>query len=157
MKKVLITGARGFIAKNTARVLKEAGIFVIGTSSKPQPLANFDDIFLGVLGDPFKEVFEKHRIDAVVHCAYDKRDIDNKKNAEGTQIWAEQAEKNNVGLQIFMSSISADAGAIAPYGQKKYEVEKWFLEHHQVVFRLGLVVGSEGLFGRIIATVKKAR
>ena len=156
MKKVLITGARGFIAKNTARVLKETGFFVIGTSSRPEYVPNFDDIFHGILGDPLKEVFEKHRIDAVVHCAYDKNDIDNKKNAEGTRIWAVQAEKNNVNLQIFISSLSADEDAAAPYGQKKYEAEKWFIDHNHVVLRPGLVIGNGGLFNTIVAMVKKS-
>lgn len=156
MKKVLITGANGFIAKSTARALKEAGCFVIGTSRNPGPVPHCDKIVHGILGEPLKDVFENHKLDAVVHCAYDKDDIDNVRNSKGTILWAEQAEKSKVGLQIFMSSISADPDALSPYGQKKYEVEKWFIEHNQIVFRLGLVVGNGGLFGRIVATVKKS-
>lgn len=156
MKKVLITGANGFIAKHIAKVLKASGCFVIGTSRKPHPMENYDEVFYGILGEPLKGVFEKNNLEALVHCAYDKQEIDNTKNAEGTIIWAEQAEKHNVGLQIFMSSISADAHAIAPYGQKKYEVEKWFIEHNQIVFRLGLAVGNGGLFKTIISMVGKS-
>lgn len=156
MNNVLITGANGFIAKHIAKVLKASGCFVIGTSRTPCPVENYDEVLCGVLGEPLKGVFENFKVDAVVHCAYDKDNIDNIKNAEGTLIWAEQAEKHNVGLQIFMSSISAGSDAIASYGRKKYDVEKWFIEHNQVVFRLGLVVGNGGLFGRIISTVKKS-
>lgn len=155
MKKVLITGANGFIAKNTARTLKEAGCFIIGTSRNPGPVSNYDEIVLGVLGEPLNDVFENHKLDAVIHCAFDKGDTDNIINSDGTYIWAEQAEKNNVVLQIFMSSLSADETAFAPYGQKKYEVEQWFLRHNHIVFRPGLVVGNGGLFGRIAMTVKK--
>lgn len=155
MKKVLITGARGFISQNISRMLKETGFFVIGISRKPGPIPNYNEVFYGELGEPLRDVYEKHKIDVLIHCAYDKDEIDNIKNAEGTYIWAEQAEKNNVGLQIFMSSISADDEALASYGQKKYEVEKWFIMHNHVVFRLGLVAGKGGLFGRIISTVKK--
>jgi len=107
------------------------------------------------LGKPIAGLFERHNVDVLIHCAYDKDETDNIKNAEGTRIWAEQAEKCGVGLQIFMSSLSADADAIAPYGKKKYEIEKWFTTHNQVVFRLGLVVGNGGLFKRIISMVKK--
>lgn len=153
--KVLVTGAHGFIAQNVSRVLKEAGFFIIGTSRRPGPVKNYDEIFYGVLGEPLKDVFDKHRLDVIVHCAYDSSEIENIKNAEGTRIWAEQAEKNNVGLQIFMSSISADQDAYSPYGQKKYEVEKWFIEHNHIVFRLGLVIGNGGLFGKIISLVRK--
>lgn len=156
MKTVLITGAKGFIAGNIARVLKEAGSTVLGTSRNPGQINNYDEVYCGILGEPLKDVFDKQSIDVVVHCAYDKQELDNINNAEGTRIWAEQAEKSNVGLQIFMSSISSDENALSPYGQKKYELEKWFLAHDQVVFRLGLVVGKGGLFGTIISLVKKS-
>jgi nucleoside-diphosphate-sugar epimerase len=156
LKKVLITGANGFIAKNIARVLREAGCCIIGTSRKPAPVSHYDKIVHGALGEPLKDVFENYKLDAVIHCAFDKEDTDNIMNAEGTYIWAEQAEKNNVGLQIFISSLSADEAAFAPYGQKKYEVEQWFLRHNHIVFRPGLVIGNGGLFGRIVTTVKKS-
>jgi nucleoside-diphosphate-sugar epimerase len=156
VKKVLITGANGFIAKNTARILKEAGCFIVGTSRNPVSISHYDEVIRGILGKPLKGVFENHSLDAVVHCAFDKGDTDNYNNAEGTRIWAEQAEKNNVGLQIFMSSLSADERSFSPYGQKKYEVEQWFLKHNHVVFRPGLVIGNGGLFGRIVTTVKKS-
>jgi nucleoside-diphosphate-sugar epimerase len=155
LRKVLITGANGFIAKSTARTLKEAGCYIIGTSRNPAPVSHYNEIVHGVLGEPLKDVFENYKLDAVIHCAFDKENTDNIKNAEGTYIWAEQAEKNNVALQIFISSLSADEVAFAPYGQRKYEVEKWFLRHNHIVFRPGLVVGNGGLFGRIVTTVKK--
>lgn len=155
MKKVLITGANGFIARHIARVLNKAEFFVIGTSRLPRPLTDYNEMFHGVLGEPLKDVYSKHKIDVVIHCAYDKHDIENKKNTKGTLIWAEQAEENNVGLQIFMSSLSADKDAVTPYGKMKYELERWFLAHNHVVFKLGLVVGNGGLFQSMISMVKK--
>ncbi len=156
MNKVLITGANGFIAKKIAQRLKGEGLFVIGTSRNPSALPDYDEVVRGVLGEPLESLFRDHKIDAVVHCAYDKDEMDNISNAAGTLIWAEQAKENEVGLQIFLSSITADADSLSPYGRKKYEVEKWFTSHDQVVFRLGLVIGSGGMFGRIISTVKKS-
>ena len=156
MKKVLITGANGFIAKHIARCLKDAGCFVIGTSRYVQSIEFIDKVVSGILGEPLKDVFTDHQIDVLIHCAYDKQDIDNEKNAEGTILWAEQAEKESVGLQIFMSSLSATEEAVSPYGLKKFEVEKWFIEHNQVVFRLGLVIGNGGLFGTIISMIRKS-
>lgn len=156
MKKVLITGANGFVARNICKILKESGYYIIGTSRSPKSVPNYDEIFHGVLGEPLRDIYEKHNIDVIIHCAYDKQDIDSKKNAEGTRIWAEEAEKNHVGLQIFMSSLSAEEDAVSPYGQMKFELEKWFLAHNQVVFRLGLVVGNGGLFQTMISMVKKS-
>ncbi len=156
MKKVLITGANGFIAKNISKVLKQAGFFVIGTSRVTKPVPYYDEIFYGVLGEPLKDVYEKHEIEVIIHCAYDKDDIDNIRNAEGTIIWAEQAEKNSVGLQIFISSLSADENASTPYGQKKYETEEWFLKHNHAVLRPGLVIGNGGLFQAMVSIVRKS-
>ena len=156
MKRILITGANGFIAQKIARALKEEDNIILGTSRNPSSNQYYDEIVPGIFGEPLKDVFENQRIDVVVHCAYDKDDMENVNNAEGTLKWAEQAEKNNVGQQIFMSSISADANGFSPYGQKKYEVEKWFEAHDQIVFRLGLVVGDGGVFGRIVSTVKRS-
>ena len=97
MNRVLITGANGFIAKNIAATLKEAGFFVVGTSRNPVSLPGYDEVVTGVLGEPLEGVFSDHIIDAVVHCAYDKNDLDNVRNAEGTLLWAGQAEENNSG------------------------------------------------------------
>lgn len=156
MKKILITGAHGFIAKHISRAIKGAGCYVIGTSRSPEPLDNFDEVLYGELGKPLAGVYDRHGIDALIHCAFDKGATDNISNAEGTRIWAEEAEKNNVEMQIFMSSISADEDAIASYGKRKYETEEWFLSHNHIVFRLGLVVGNGGLFESIVSSVKKS-
>ncbi|MBI4698626.1 MAG: NAD-dependent epimerase/dehydratase family protein [Nitrospirae bacterium] len=155
MKNVLITGANGFIARSISRLLSESGYFIVGVSRTHKPIPNYNEVFQGVLGEQLKDVYARHKIDVVVHCAYDKHNIDNIMNAEGTRIWAEQAERNNVGLQIFMSSISADKDAAAPYGQKKYETEKWFLAHDHIVLRLGLVIGNGGIFSSIVSSVKE--
>lgn len=156
MKEVLITGAKGFISKNIANILKKSGFYIIGTSRNPEPVSNFDKVYCGILGEPLKDVFESHKIDVMIHCAYDKWDKDNSMHEEGTRLWAEQAERNGVGLQIFMSSISAAEDAVSTYGQKKFKLEKWFLAHNHIVFRLGLVIGNGGIFQTIISMVKKS-
>ncbi len=156
MNKVLITGSKGFISKNIANILKISGFYVIGTSRSPEPVSNFDKVYRGILGEPLKDIFESHKIDVMIHCAFDKRDKDNSMHEKGTRFWAAQAERNGVGLQIFMSSISAAEDAVSSYGQKKYELEKWFLAHNHIVFRLGLVIGNGGIFQTIISMVKKS-
>jgi|Deesub1362A_J573_1020465.scaffolds.fasta_scaffold00670_22 nucleoside-diphosphate-sugar epimerase len=155
MKKVLISGAGGFIARHISKKLKDAGFYVIGTSRTPRPIPNYDEVYQGILGEPLEDIFENHEIDAFIHCAHDKHDIDNKKNAKGTCIWAKQAEKNKVELQIFISSLSADEDAITPYGRMKYEIEKWFISHGHIVLRPGLVIGDGGLFKATVLMVKK--
>ena len=54
MTTVLITGANGFIARNLAPVLKEAGMRVAGTSRAGQPVPGFDAIYPASLGDSLR-------------------------------------------------------------------------------------------------------
>lgn len=155
MKTVLITGAGGFIARNLAESLRRRGFNPLGVSRKPGPIGGFQKIYVGLLGQPLGEPFQKHEIDAVIHCAYDKKDRKQSLNEGGTLAWAEEAERNRVGLQIFMSSISSSEDAVSAYGQSKFRLERWFLSRRHIVFRLGLVVGDGGVFKRMADTVRR--
>ncbi|MBL7050276.1 MAG: NAD-dependent epimerase/dehydratase family protein [Nitrospira sp.] len=156
MKKVLITGARGFVAQNIAKSLREAGFYIIGTSRQGGDHCEYDELCSGTLGRPLERVFQDHEIEAVIHCAFDQQDKDNSTHESGTRLWADQAAEAGVKMQVFMSSISASEDAFASYGQKKYLLEQWFLARGQIVLRLGLVIGEGGIFGRIISMVRKS-
>lgn len=155
MKTVLITGGRGFIARNIAAELKKEGIKTIAVSRTPDPIEGFEAVYPGRLGVPLAEVFDVERVDVIIHCSNHVGRDDLSINVKGTIIWAEQAKENNVGLQIFLSSISAKRDSISSYGQSKYLIERWFLVNTQIVFRLGLVIGNGGIFGKMVDVIRR--
>jgi len=155
MKTVLISGANGFIGRNLARALKNSGNKIIGIDLNPKPKGCFDRIYEGRLLEPLNDLFDKERIDAFIHCAYHVGKDEYATNVEGTLMWAREAQKNDVPLQIFMSSISAREDSFSVYGKLKYDTEKWFVQNDQVVIRFGLVVGNGGFFQRMVSMVKR--
>lgn len=158
MKTVLVTGAGGFISRHVAHELRKAGCRIIGTSHTRETFDGFDLVLPGALGTTLLDVFDREPIDCVVHCAYhpDKNSEDEfRVNVSGTISWADQAQNSGVKTQIFLSSLSARDNVTSAYGRSKREIEKWFVENNQIVFRLGLVVGNGGIFGRLVGTVQK--
>lgn len=156
MQAVLITGASGFIARHLAAALRVAGWRVIGTSRQDATLAGFDRIYRGRLGGSLAEVFAREAVDAVVHTALDAGTDAYETNVEGTTRWLEEATAAGVGTQVFLSSLSADAQALSEYGRAKYVLEQRFLAADQIVFRLGVVVGDGGMFGRMVDSVRRS-
>jgi nucleoside-diphosphate-sugar epimerase len=156
-KKILITGSNGFVGRNIAKALKDSGFYLVGIIRRDatNAIEHFDEVFKGLLGEPLKQVYETHKIDGIIHCAYDKNDTEHIINTRGTRLWAEQAAEHNVNLQVFISSISARPGAISLYGKSKYELEQWFIRNHHICFRLGLVIGDGGLFKTLVELLKK--
>ncbi len=149
MKAVLITGANGFIARHLAPVLKAASLRVVGVSRSGAPIDGFDAVYRGSLGDSLEPVFANETIHTVVHCAnHEGRDAF-EVNVRGTRAWLETARAHGAALQIFLSSLSAREDAGSDYGLAKYVLEQDFVGDNQVVFRLGIVVGDGGMFGRI--------
>jgi nucleoside-diphosphate-sugar epimerase len=58
---------------------------------------------------------------------------------------------------IFISTISAFAGARSSYGRAKLQVEQGVLDAGGIVLRLGLVMGAGGMFGALRQTVAKGK
>lgn len=159
MSTVLISGARGFIAGCLAKSLKEAGFHVLGLSRIAEPLPHFHEVFSGFLLNPIQGVFEREHVDVFIHGAYYAGEDEFEINVNGTRLWSEQAERNGVRRQIFLSSVSAAAptGGQSPYGRAKLELEEWFVRHNERVLRLGLVIGQGGLFLRMVDLVRNHR
>ncbi len=155
MKTILISGADGFIAGQLARRLKASGLRLVGLALRARPLKFFDSVYQGTLLTPLEGLFEKEKIDAFIHCAYHPGKDELRVNVEGTKLWAEEAKKNGVRLQIFLSSISAREDSFTNYGKSKYETERWFLKNGQVVLRLGLVIGEGGFFKKMVSMMEK--
>ncbi len=155
MGTVLITGARGFIARHAAKVLRDAGWRVLGTSRDDASVPGFERVYRRRLGESLADILAGEAVDAVVHTALDAGSAAYAINVEGTTRWLTEADAAGVGTQILLSSLSADARALADYGRAKYALEQRFLAANQIVFRLGVVVGDGGMFARMVESVRR--
>ncbi|OEU61809.1 MAG: hypothetical protein BBJ57_06695 [Desulfobacterales bacterium PC51MH44] len=155
MTTVLITGANGFIARHIAITLKQEKLRTVGVSRKTSRIDGFDKVYAAYLGESLKPVFEAETIDVLVHCANHVGKNEFKTNMNGTTLWMEEAKVHGVGLQIFLSSLSAKANALSDYGRAKFELEQKFIKAHHVIFRLGLVIGNGGIFAKMTESIRK--
>lgn len=155
MKIILISGASGFIGRNLARALNNPKFKVIGIDVEAQPLEHYEKVYEGSLLEPLRDVFDKEKIDVFIHCAYHMGKDEYKTNVGGTILWANQAQKNDVRLQIFISSISSRKDSLSVYGKLKYDTERWFVQNNHAVIRLGLVIGKGGFFQRMASMVRR--
>ena len=118
MKKILVTGASGFIGNNLCQKLTKLNRDVIGSFRNRDIDSNnkFKKIFVGNIGKDIDWSNALKDIDCIIHCA-GKANTMNKKNeldtfslinVEGTKIIAEQAVKADVKRFIFLSSIKVN-------------------------------------------------
>ena len=154
---VFITGIRGFIAGRLSLFLQDQGYTVSGSTSRTgeptgsQPVG--ERISHHKLGEPVDEAMFIG-MDTVIHCAHDFQKGALKKNVEGTIAIAEAADKQGVGKQIFISSLSSRPDAQSEYGQAKFEIELYFKRNKGIILRPGTVLGSGGIFGKMVRLVK---
>jgi nucleoside-diphosphate-sugar epimerase len=149
--KVFITGIGGFLGSNLARALEARGHEVIGSSRDGlNGAANTARMRLGEPVDPV--VFAD--ADTIVHCAHDFRPGMLEVNVAGSRLLFSAGEGRR---RIFVSSHSAREDAVGEYGIAKYRIERIYLAGGETVVRPGLVIGSGGLFGRYLRTIRNLR
>lgn len=139
--KVFITGIRGFLGSNLAGALEARGHEVIRRSRS---------IRLGEPVDPaaFADA------DTIVHCAHDFRQGMLEVNVTGSGLLFDAGKGRH---RIFVSSHSAREDAVGEYGISKYRIERIYLAGGETVVRPGLVIGSGGMFGRYLRTIRNLR
>lgn len=154
MRRILISGAGGFIAGRVARVMKREGCRVLGTSRRAEPIEDFDCVYQLALMESLAKIFDQEEIDVMIHCANYTGTNEFEINVAGTTRWLEEARKYGVKMQIFLSSLSAREKALSDYGRAKYELEQHFLSIDGIVLRLGLVIGNGGMFEKLKQTIR---
>ncbi|MEZ4771229.1 MAG: NAD(P)-dependent oxidoreductase [Caldilineales bacterium] len=156
MTTVLITGAGGFIARHLAQTLADAGVRVLGVSHSGAAAPAYNRVFEAGLGETLLPALAAEPIDAVVHSALAAGMDGYRLNLEGTTRWMDEARAAGVGLQIFLSTLSAEPNALSDYGRAKWTLQQRFVDAGEVVFRLGVVIGDGGMYGRIRSSATRA-
>ena len=119
MKKVLVTGASGFVGKALCSELVKLNFIVSGTVRNLDALSNnynYECIPIGDINSKtnWKNTLEK--VDCIIHCAgrthkmSKNKDLDNfyLANSEGTKHLAEQAIEAGVKRLVFLSSVKVN-------------------------------------------------
>lgn len=150
--KAIVSGANGFIGARLARYLESTGGLVCRLFRRTPPGQALSHSFQVALGDPLPAV-ALTGADVLYHLAYDLKTGSERSNIEGTCRWFEQARRQGIPRQVFLSSYSALPGVPSEYGRSKYALERFFLENNQCVVRPGWVVGDGGSFGRWVASI----
>ncbi|MBL7882754.1 MAG: NAD-dependent epimerase/dehydratase family protein [Bacteroidia bacterium] len=157
-KKIIITGANGFIGEHLVKHFSAIGYHIIAlVRSLPQYKVTSVDYVLYDMNDSVKEeVF--NNADALIHCAYVR--YDKNKNADlinlkGTHYLINECEKHGVKF-VFLSSFSAHKNAVSHYGKMKLQCEQLIDISKNLIIKPGLVIGKKGLAADIMAKVKSS-
>lgn len=163
-KKIIITGANGFIGQALVRYYAAKKYQVLGFvhSVKQSAFSNPSVEYISFDLSFQQSEFEQHFSDAdcVVHAAYMKFKNGNNAdeiNASGTKNILALANKFNLRL-VYLSTMSAHPNAISHYGKSKAKLEQLFANGKHLVLKLGLVVGAGGgLIGEIKKVLSKSK
>jgi UDP-4-keto-D-FucNAc 4-reductase len=158
VKKVIITGANGYLGSIIVEHLKKKGVECIKLVRNPQ---NFNS-YKYELKSPFDNESMFTDADYLIHLAHDfsanKSMADSRKiNVEGSINLFKVAVKHNVKV-IFISSISSFEGCISHYGKAKFLIEQWLQQCNKenYIIRPGLVYGEKvgGITGAVYKMAK---
>jgi nucleoside-diphosphate-sugar epimerase len=149
MTTVLITGASGFIARHLAQKLHAAGLRALGASHSSAALSGYERVFPASLGDTLLPALAAEPVNAIVHTALASGPNAYRHNVAGTSRWLDEGRAAGVGVQILLSTLSAEERALSDYGRAKWALEQRFAAAGEVALRLGVVVGDGGMYARI--------
>lgn len=160
MKRIVISGANGFIGSNLVAFLANRNDVVALARTKPEVL-------------PERAVWRRYTLeegadpsalagaDYVIHCALavprrgaPASDIVNERGSAWLRRAAREAGCRRF---VFLSSLSAHPGAKSHYGRSKLAIERALNPNEDLILRPGLVIGRGGLFARIAAAVATRR
>ena len=152
--KIVITGVQGFLGSELARRFMDQGHQVAGLSRRSAGQLDLSASYAVGLGDSapagaFRDA------DLLVHAAHDRSPGAEEKNISGTRRWAEQARREGVVTQLFLTSVSAHPDAPSEYGRAKAALEIYFESIGGLLLRPGLVVGKGGTFGDMANLLKR--
>ncbi|MFC7404460.1 NAD-dependent epimerase/dehydratase family protein [Georgenia alba] len=141
-----ITGAGGYVGTVLTRHFRQAGWHVVALQRSAPADPAVEHRPYDLTSAPGPALFEG--LDALVHCAYDLRLIDEAEirrvNLLGTERLFEAARTAGVGSLVLISSMSAYEGTTQIYGRTKLACEHLTTQLGGTSLRLGLVYGDGG-------------
>ena len=155
--RVAITGAGGFLGTALMRGLLASGAEVYALTRRPVGLPGVSWRAYELGGHlPAPALFEN--VDAVVHAAFSmdgSGPAQEQRNVAAAQQLHAAARRHGRPF-IFISSMSAHAGAISSYGRAKWASEQILDPAVDTTVRPGLIIGPGGLYARMLATLRRA-
>jgi nucleoside-diphosphate-sugar epimerase len=159
-RTVAITGASGFLGSQLVDHFAGKGWKVVALVRNPgrqKPSA-------GVKYVPYdlREPVNSKSLegaDYLVHAAYVRQERGTdafRENVEGAKRLLEAAKAAGVKRRVFISSMSAHAGAVSTYGRQKLAIEKLFDSESGLNLRPGLIIGNGGIV-RTMADFMKSK
>lgn len=155
--KMAITGGSGYLGRQMAIAASTRGWQVLSLGRKQLPGKTAFQLGREIVDSSLDGV------STLVHCAYDfsliRWDDIRRTNIEGSRKLFEAAARAGVRRIIYISSISAFAGAKSMYGRAKYEIEESASQFGAIVVRPGLIWGEtpQGIYGNIVYQATRSR
>jgi nucleoside-diphosphate-sugar epimerase len=153
--RVAITGANGFVGQALLKRLSDGGCRLIALTRNPLsgPAGHPCEWLRYTLEDGLSDRLPED-CDSVIHCAYSMSargaaDLELNVNA----FRALQASAAGRRL-VFISSMSAHAGAQSTYGRGKWAIEGMLRSDADLAIKPGFVIGSGGIFGRLRRSIR---
>jgi nucleoside-diphosphate-sugar epimerase len=163
MRKVAITGAKGFVGSLLAKHFEDAG-WGVTRLSHSSSAGDKSTVPFHLGEDVAPGLFRSRQISALVHCAYDFRPVTGSEihrvNVEGSRKLLAAAQTGGVSRMVVISTISAFAGSSSAYGRAKLEIEAAATGLGALVVRPGVVYGdgsptAGGMFGSLAKSVQR--
>jgi NADH dehydrogenase len=155
--RVAITGAGGFLGSALTRRLLAAGVEVQGLTRRPLSLPGVQWQAYE-LGGPLPAPTFFENVDAIVHAAFGQGAAGpalEQMNCAAAQELLAAARRHGRHF-VFISSMSAHAGAASSYGRAKWSIEQTLDPAVDAIVRPGLIIGPGGVFARMQATLHRA-
>jgi NADH dehydrogenase len=155
--RIAITGAGGFLGLALARRLLEQGAEVHALARRPVPLPGvrwhaYD------LGAPVPASVDFAHLDGIVHAAFNLEQA----GPAGEQLNLSAAHhlhslaRRHQRLFVFVSSMSAHAGAVSAYGRAKWRIEQLLDPAVDAIVRPGLIIGPGGVYARMLTSLRRS-